>query len=42
MRKCRNDYYDCQINEALLIRKHKPKLNKQLFNSGASYLLKVF
>ena len=41
IRKFRNDY-DCQINEALLIRKFKPKLNIQLFNSGASFLLKVF
>ena len=41
IRKFRTDY-DCQINEALLIRKFKPKLNVQLINSGASFLPKVF
>ena len=39
--KCRTDY-ETRINEALLIKANKPPLNKQLFNSGASFLLNVF
>ena len=41
LRTCRNDY-DLGINEALLIRKFQPFLNKQLYNSGAGVVLGVF
>ena len=41
IKKCNSDF-DCQIHEALLIQKLNPKLNVQLFNSGASYKLLVF
>ena len=41
IKKCSSDY-DSQIQEALLIQKMNPKLNVQLFNSGASYKLLVF
>ena len=34
--KCNNDY-ETRINEALLIEKFKPELNKQLLNSGKSF-----
>ena len=30
------------IQEALLIRKHQPKINKQMFANGASHQLKAF
>ena len=40
-RKCRSDY-DAKIHEALLIKKHSPSLNRQLYASGASFLLQVF
>ena len=40
VRKCNSDY-DSQIQEALLIQKLKPKLNKQLFENGASYKLLI-
>ena len=29
-------------HEALLIKKFKPKLNRQLYDNGCSFLLKVF
>ena len=41
IRKCRSDY-DTKIHEALLIKKHSPGLNRQLYASGASFLLQVF
>ena len=41
IKKCSSDF-ECQIHEALLIQKLNPKLNVQLFNSGASYKLLVF
>ena len=34
--------YDCKIHEALLIKKHQPKLNKQLYENGSSFLLQLF
>ena len=34
--------FDTKISEALLIKKFRPKLNKQLMTRGMSYLLKVF
>ena len=41
IRKCRSDY-DTKIHKALLIKKHSPSLNRQLYASGASFLLQVF
>ena len=41
LKRCKFNY-DCRILEALTIKKLRPKLNKQLFRGGASYLLKVF
>ena len=41
LKKCANDYR-CGINEALLIKKCNPTLNRQRFNKGQSYLLRVF
>jgi len=41
LKHCKTDF-ETQIHEALLIRKLRPKMNTQLYNSGASYLLKVF
>ena len=32
IKKCSSDY-DCKIHEALLIKKHQPKLNKQLYEN---------
>ena len=39
--KCLSDY-DCKIHEALLIKKHQPKLNKQFCENGSSFLLQLF
>lgn len=41
MKSCRDDY-TTRISEALLIKKFRPKLNKQIFTKGQSYLLRVF
>ena len=41
IKKCSSDY-DCKIHEALLIKKHQPKLNKQLYENGSSFLLQLF
>ena len=41
MQKARSDY-EVQIREAFLIRKHKPEINKQMYQSGASYFVKIF
>lgn len=41
IKRCANNF-DCEINEALLIQNEKPILNTQLFESGASFKLKVF
>ena len=38
--KCSSDY-DCKIHEALLIKKHQPKLNKLLYENGSSFLLQL-
>ena len=40
--KQRKNDFETKIHEALLIRKFRPKLNVQLYNSGASFLLKVY
>ena len=41
LKSCFNNF-DLDISEALLIKKHQPTLNKQLFKSGASYSLILF
>ena len=41
IKKCSSDY-DCKIHEALIIKKHQPKLNKQLYENGSSFLLQLF
>ena len=41
IKKC-NSEFDTKIHEALMIKKRKPTLNKQLFRNGASFLLNVF
>ena len=41
LKRCRNSF-DVVIHEALLIKRLSPKLNKQLFNAGSLYTLKVF
>ena len=39
LRQCK---YETKIQEALLIKKHNPKLNAQLYGGGSSILLNVF
>ena len=34
--------YETKIQEALLIKKLNPKVNKQLYSKGASFLLSIF
>ena len=34
--------FECVIKEALFIKKLNPAINKQLHNSGSSFLLNVF
>ena len=34
--------YDTKIQEALLIKKLNPKVNKQLYAKGVSFLLRIF
>ena len=41
IKKC-SDNFNSIINEALLIRRHNPQLNKQMFTKGTSFTLKVF
>ena len=41
MKSCRDDY-TTRISEALFIKRFRPRLNKQLFTKGQSYLLRVF
>ena len=41
LRQCHNDY-DAKIHEALLIKRLKPELNKQLYANGSSFLLNIF
>ena len=40
-KKCLSDY-ECKIHEALLIKKHQPKLNKQMYKNSSSFLLELF
>ena len=41
IRKCRSEFCS-EIHEALLIKKLSPKLNRQMYAKGASYLLNIF
>ena len=41
LKQCRSKF-DAEINEALLVKKFRPKINTQLFKSGAGFTLKVF
>ena len=41
IRKC-NTAYETKIQEVLLIKKQNPKLNKQLYANGASFLLNIY
>ena len=41
LKQCRDDYA-ARISEALLIKQLEPKLNRQKFTKGQSYLLRVF
>ena len=41
MKQCRNDY-SAKIHEALLLKKLRPKINKQKYSKGESYLLRIF
>ena len=41
LRKCTSDY-DTKNHEALLIKKYKPRLNRQLHGNGSSLLFKIF
>ena len=41
LRTC-NSEYATTIQEALLIKKHNPQLNRQLYANGSSFLLNVY
>ena len=41
IKKCLSNY-DCKIYEALLIKIHQPKLYKQPYENGSSFLLQLF
>ena len=41
IKKC-NFNFETKIHKALLIKKHNPKLNRQLFANGSSFLLNIF
>ena len=41
LRTC-NSEYATKILEALLIKKHNPQLNRQLYANGSSFLLNVY
>ena len=41
IKTCSSDY-NCKIYEALLIKKHQPKINKELYQTGLSFLLQLF
>ena len=41
MHKC-NSAYEAKINQALLIKKQNPTINKQMYANGASFLLSVY
>ena len=41
LKRCRS-HFDVVIHEALIIRRYNPQLNKQLFNNGSLYTLRIF
>ena len=41
IKRCRTNA-DTRVHEALLIKKHAPVINKQMFLSGASFVLTVY
>ena len=41
IKKCQSEFHT-KIHEALLIKKDTPKLNRQLYDKEASFLLQVF
>ena len=41
LRTC-NSEYATKIQETLLIKKHNPQLNRQLYVNGSSFLLNVY
>ena len=41
LKKC-NTEYEAKIQEAITIKKLNPKLNRQLYASGSSFLLNVY
>ena len=41
IKKC-NSNFETKIYKALLIKKHNPGLNRQLFANGLSFLLNIF
>ena len=41
IKKCKSDF-EAKVTEAFYIKKENPNLNKQLFNSGSLYTLKVY
>ena len=41
LNKCHSDL-ECDVQEAFLIKKYKPKMNNQLFEEGACVTLKLF
>ena len=41
LKSCRTDF-ETRVQEAWMIKKHNPKLNKQLLNKGSHFTLKLF
>ena len=41
LKSCRSDF-EARVQEAFLIKKHNPPLNKQLFNKGSLFTIKIF
>ena len=41
IRQCQSEFY-AKIHEALLIKRHRTELNRQLYANGASFLLQVY
>ena len=41
IKKCSNDQ-EAKINEAIIIKKENPQLNKNLFNSGSMFTLNIY
>ena len=41
LKQCKSDF-QAKIREALIIKKYRPSLNKQLYAHGSSFLLNVY